>query len=84
MSALTVLRDMQKRPWTPAIGADTLPAPSADLKRFYEQGVVEFVIGARPLTKENWASWLSEFDRLGGAEWEKAGVSQAAAAGYLK
>ncbi|WP_304224581.1 extracellular solute-binding protein [Gracilinema caldarium] len=84
MSALTVLRDMQKRPWTPAIGSDTLPNPSADLKRFYEQGIIEFVIGARPLTKENWSAWLSEFDKLGGTEWEKAGVAQAAASGYLK
>jgi putative aldouronate transport system substrate-binding protein len=38
MSALTVMRDMQSRKWTPAIGSDMLPIPNADLKRFYEQG----------------------------------------------
>jgi putative aldouronate transport system substrate-binding protein len=77
MSALTVLRDMQKRPWTAVIGADTLPAPNADLKRFYEQGVIEFLTGRRQLTKSNWNAWLAEFDKLGGAEWDKAGIASA-------
>lgn len=84
MSALTVLRDMQNRPWTAAIGSDTLPNPNADLKRFYEQGVVEFLTGQRQLTKANWSAWLAEFDRMGGLEWEKAGVAQATEGGYLK
>ena len=84
MSALTVLRDMQNRPWTAAIGSDTLPNPNADLKRFYEQGVVEFLTGQRQLTRENWNAWLAEFDRMGGLEWEKAGIAQAEASGYLK
>jgi putative aldouronate transport system substrate-binding protein len=84
MSALTVLRDCQKRPWTAAVGSDTLPNPNADLKRFYEQGVVEFATGARPLTKESWTAWVGEFDRLGGLDWEKAGVAKATEAGLLK
>jgi putative aldouronate transport system substrate-binding protein len=84
MSALTVLFDMQKRPWTPNIGGDALPNPNADLKRFYEQGVVEFVTGRRQLTKANWDAWVAEFDKLGGAQWEKDGVAAAEAAGYIR
>jgi putative aldouronate transport system substrate-binding protein len=84
MSALTVLRDMQSRPWTAAVGSDALPNPNADLKRFYEQGVVEFVNGVRPLTRENWTAWVAEFDKLGGKAWEDAGVAAAAAANLLK
>ncbi|HOJ99347.1 MAG TPA: extracellular solute-binding protein [Termitinemataceae bacterium] len=84
MSALTVLRDMQKRPWTNGVGADTLPNPSADLKRFYEQGVVEFVTGARQLTPENWKAWVAEFDKMGGLDWEKAGIEYARANNLLK
>jgi len=84
MSALTVLRDMQERPWTPNIGGDALPAPNADLKRFYEQGVVEFLTGKRVLTRENWNAWLQEFDQVGGAAWEKAGLEAAEAAGYIR
>jgi putative aldouronate transport system substrate-binding protein len=84
MSALTVLRDMQGRPWTANIGGDALPPPNADLKRFYEQGVVEFLTGKRLLTRETWTAWVAEFDRMGGADWDKAGIAAAEAAGYLR
>ncbi len=84
MSALTVMRDMQTRVWTNGIGANTLPNPTPDVQRFYEQGVSEFVLGSRQLTKENWKAWVAEFDKVGGLAWEKAGVAQAAEEGYLK
>ncbi|GHT54986.1 putative ABC transporter peptide-binding protein YtcQ [Spirochaetia bacterium] len=84
MSALTVLFDMQKRPWTANIGGDTLPNPNADLKRFYEQGVVEFLTGRRTLTKDAWTAWVAEFDKNGGLDWEKAGIASAEANNYLK
>jgi putative aldouronate transport system substrate-binding protein len=83
-SALVTLREMQKRAWTAAVSSDTLPTPNADLKRFYEQGVVEFVNGNRQLTKENWTAWVAEFDKLGAADWEKAGIAKATADGLLK
>jgi putative aldouronate transport system substrate-binding protein len=75
MSALTTLRDMQKRAWTPAIGSDTLPIPNADLKRFYEQGLSEFITGKRTLNAENWKKWVDEFKKLGGQEWNDKGVA---------
>ena len=83
MSALTVLRDMQTRPWTSNIGGDALPAPNADLKRFYEQGVIEFLSGARQLTRSNWDAWVADFDRLNGVEWERTAIQAAEASGYL-
>lgn len=70
MSALTVLFDMQSRAWTANIGGDTLTPPTTDLKRFYEQGVSEFLTGKRALTKANWEAWVAEFDKLGGKAWE--------------
>jgi len=84
MSALATLRDMQSRPWTANVGADALPAPNADLKRFYEQGVVEFLTGKRQLTRANWDAWVAEFDRLGGAAWEQSGIAAAKAGGYIR
>ena len=84
MSALTVLRDMQNRPWTANIGGDALPAPNADLKRFYEQGVIEFLTGRRQLTRENWNAWIADFDRLGGEAWNKTGIEFAETAGYIR
>jgi putative aldouronate transport system substrate-binding protein len=84
MSALVTLREMQAKPWTTWNGVDTLPLPNADLKRFYEQGVIEFVTGKRQLTPANWSAWVAEFDRLGGLDWEKAGIAEAEANNFLK
>jgi putative aldouronate transport system substrate-binding protein len=84
MSALVTLRDMQNRPWIAVVGVDTLPLPNTDLKRFFEQGVVEFVTGIRPLNRTNWNTWLAEFDRLGGLAWEQAGINMARANSYLR
>ena len=83
MSALTVLREMQQKAWVNATGSDTLPSPSTELKNFYEQGVLDFVTGKKTLTKDAWASWLEEFDRLGGAKWEQEGISEAKRSHYL-
>lgn len=83
MSALTTLRDMQSRAWTPNIGADALPTPNPDLKRFYEQGVAEFLTGRRVLTPENWKKFVTDFDALGGIEWENKGIEAAREGNYL-
>jgi len=77
MSALVTLRDMQSRKWTAEIGADMLPTPNADLKRFYEQGLSEFITGKRQLTQENWNQWIDEFKKQGGQAWNDAGVKYA-------
>ncbi|MDR0998003.1 MAG: ABC transporter substrate-binding protein, partial [Treponema sp.] len=84
MSALVTLREMQEKPWTTSIGADALPTPNADVKRFYEQGVAEFLTGQRQLTRANWNAWLADFDKMGGAAWEKEGVDAATAANFLR
>jgi putative aldouronate transport system substrate-binding protein len=84
MSALVTLRDMQRRPWVRVDGVDTLPTPSTDLKRFYEQGVIEFVTGVRPLNEATWNAWVVEFDRLEGSAWEEAGIEIARSNGYLR
>src|SRR5574344_382537 len=83
MSALEALRQMQSKPWTPCNGQDKMPLPDADLTRFYEQGVVEFMTGKRQLTKENWTSWVADFDKMGGKAWNDAGVKAAKDGGYL-
>lgn len=75
MSALDVLREMQTKDWTPSVGSDTLPTPNADLKRFYEQSLSEFITGKRVLNRANWNAWLDEFKKLGGQAWNDAGVA---------
>ncbi|MBQ6056495.1 MAG: ABC transporter substrate-binding protein, partial [Treponema sp.] len=77
MSALDVLNQMDKLPYTPAIGSDAMPVPNADVKRFFEQGIVEFVIGKRELTPDAWKTWLDEFRQVGGGSWNKDGIDYA-------
>ena len=66
MSALKMLREMQKRPWTLAV---TIPGASKELIEFYEEGVRDFVAGRLDLN--TWELWLQEFDSKGGADWER-------------
>lgn len=84
MSALTVLRDMQSRSWTNNTGADTMPLPNDDLKRFYEQGVAEFMTGKRALTQQEWDNFIRDFDRLGGKAWEESGLAYARESSLLQ
>jgi len=84
MSALWTLREMQERPWTPNTGADALPLPNADVERFYNQGIVEFVTGGRALTRENWNAWLGDFDRVGGGSWEDVAIAAARESGFIQ
>ncbi len=74
MSALDVLREMQSKKWTDAIGSNSMPTPNADVRRFYEQSLSEFIIGAKELTPANWQSFLDQFDKVGGKAWNDEGV----------
>ena len=71
MSAYKVLEEMRGMTWTNGVGADQLPASSADLKKFVEASLVDFVRGKRNLTPDNWKDWLSDFDNKGGREWNE-------------
>ncbi len=83
MSALVTLREMQAQPWIKQSGIDLLPLPSSDLKRFYEQSLVEFVRGNKPLNEETWAKFIKDFDAMGGKAWNDAGVQTATELGLL-
>ena len=74
MSALKVLREMQSKTWTANIGAGTMPTPNADVKRFYEQSLAEFLTGSRALNPENWQKFLDQFNSIGGKAWNDKGV----------
>lgn len=83
MSALETLYEMQAMPWIKQSGVDLLPLPGSDLKRFYEQGVVEFIRGNRTLNRAEWDKFVRDFDAMGGKAWEEAGVKTASELGLL-
>jgi len=68
---------MDKLPYTPAIGSDAMPAPNADLKRFFEQGLLEFITERRELTRDNWNQWIEDFKKVGGKKWNDDGIEYA-------
>ncbi|MEN6500634.1 MAG: ABC transporter substrate-binding protein [Rectinema sp.] len=86
MGPLLYLKTFQSFPWTNVTGSGTIkPHPNnADLKRYINQGVQEFVLGKRPLTKENFAAFVAQMDKLGAAEWEKTARREMEEAGYLQ
>ena len=83
MSALVTLREMQAQPWIKQSGIDLLPLPSSDLKRFYEQSLVEFIRGNKPLNQATWSKFIKDFDAMGGKEWEENGIKTATELGLL-
>jgi len=83
MSALVTLREMQAQPWIKQSGIDLLPLPSSDLKRFYEQGVIEFIRGNKELTQQAWNKFIADFDSMGGKTWENSGIETAKELGLL-
>jgi putative aldouronate transport system substrate-binding protein len=83
---LMYLKTFQSYPWVNVTGAGTIaPSPNnADLKRYINQGVQEFVLGKKVLSKENYAAFIAQMDKLGASDWEKASRAQMDAGGYLK
>jgi putative aldouronate transport system substrate-binding protein len=83
---LMYLKTFQSYPWVNVTGAGTIsPSPNnADLKRYINQGVQEFVLGKKALTKENYSAFIVQMDKLGAADWEKSAKAQMDAGGYLK
>ncbi len=74
MSALTTLREMQEMKWTPNLGSSTMPTPNADVSRYYEQTLAEFLTGARQLNPTTWQQFLDGFNAIGGKAWNDSGI----------
>ena len=74
MSALKVLREMQSKKWVANLGSGTMPTANADVQRFYDQSLAEFLSGSRPLNETTWAKFIADFDAIGGKAWNDQGV----------
>lgn len=84
LSPLKTLRTMQSKPWTACNGVAKLPQPTADVERFYNQGISEFLKGNRQFTKANWDAWVADFDKNGGKAWEDEAMKIANSERLLK
>jgi len=86
LGPLMYLPKFQSYPWVNVTGAGTILPPSnaGDLLRYINQGVQEFALGKKPLTKENWDAFIAQMDKLGAGAWEKSAKAQMEEDGYLK
>lgn len=58
------------------------PSNRADLKRFYDENIIGFALGTKPLTDAAWADFLKGLDNLGAAKWEADSKKILQDAGY--
>jgi hypothetical protein len=62
----------QGQPWMGGRGIQVIlpPANAADFDRFYNEGMLQFVLGQKELDEETWAEYLAGLDALGAAEYD--------------
>jgi putative aldouronate transport system substrate-binding protein len=86
MEPMTFLFYFQEQPWVDGRGVQVIlpPANAADFERFYSEGIMQFVLGQKELTDENWAEYLAGLDSLGAVQYEADAKAALIEAGLLK
>jgi putative aldouronate transport system substrate-binding protein len=86
MQPMEFLQFFQEQPWTDGRGVQAiLPLDNAaDFNTYYNVGLIEFVLGQKPLNEDTWAEYLAGLDALGAAEWEASAKQALTDAGLLK
>jgi putative aldouronate transport system substrate-binding protein len=86
MEPMKFLQFFQDQPWTDgrAVQAILPLANAADFDRFYDEGMLQFVLGQKELNEETWAEYLAGLDALGAADWEASAKQSLTDVGLLK
>ena len=86
MEPMTFLEFFQSQPWVDGRGVQVIlpPANAADFDRFYNEGMLQFVLGQKELNEETWAEYLAGLDGLGAADYEAAAKQALIDAGLLE
>jgi putative aldouronate transport system substrate-binding protein len=86
MDPMSFLQYDQSQPWVDARGIQVIdpPANAADFDRYYNQGIIEFALGQKPLNDANWADFLKGLDGLGAKTYEATAKKALQDAGLLK
>lgn len=82
----TFLNFFQAQNWIDGFAKKLIqpPANAADFDRFYNEGILQFVLGQVELTPETWQEFLDGLDALGAVEYEAAAQQVLVEAGLLK
>ena len=86
MQPMDFLTFFQEQPWVDGRGVQVIlpPANAADFDRFYNEGMLQFVLGQKELNEETWAEYLAGLDGLGAADYEAAAKQALIDAGLLE
>jgi putative aldouronate transport system substrate-binding protein len=86
MDPMSFLEFFQGQPWVDGRGIQVIlpPANAADFTRFYNEGLIQFVLGQKDLNDDTWAEYLAGLDGLGAADYEAAAKQSLIDAGLLK
>jgi putative aldouronate transport system substrate-binding protein len=86
MMPMTFLHFFQDQPWVEGRGVQVILPPdnAADFNRYYAEGLLQFVLGQKPLNDDTWAEYLSGLDTLGAADYEASAKQALTDAGLLK
>jgi len=86
MEPMNFLGFFQEQPWVDGRGIQVIlpPANAADFDRFYNEGLLQFVLGQKELTEESWAEYLAGLDAIGAADYEASAKQALIDAGLLK
>ncbi|MGB8980276.1 MAG: extracellular solute-binding protein [Anaerolineales bacterium] len=86
MDPLAYYNAFLEQPFTNSSGAGVInpPANAADFVRFYSENIVQFVLGQKPLTEENWAEYVAGLDSLGAKELEEAALQTLIDTGFIE
>ncbi len=81
----TYLSFFQAQNWVEGFAKKLIPAAdnAADFERFYNEGLLQFVLGQKELTPEAWAEYLEGLDNLGAQEYEAIATEVLQEAGML-
>ncbi len=76
----------QGQPWVAGAPLQVInPHPkSADFNRYYNENIVQFALGQKPLTDQTWAAFLKGLDDLGAKTWEETAKKDLTEAGFMK
>jgi putative aldouronate transport system substrate-binding protein len=86
LDPLALWAEYGEQTWTEATGSAILnpPGNAADFKRFYDEGLVKFILGQQPVNEQTWAKFLQGLDSLGAKEVEAESTTILQASGFLK
>jgi putative aldouronate transport system substrate-binding protein len=86
MYPLDFLYFFQEQPWVDGVGLQVILPPSnaADFTRFYDEGIITFILEQKELTSDSWAEYLEGLDALGAEQWEADARQALEEAGLLR